>query len=88
MDGALAYALNRFVFPAMGMVTPITLKNAASEFVREASDSDKKLIEDRLGGIIAETFGIGVSQYKPTKRSKASVPGVPRVPSMPRMERW
>ena len=88
MDGALAYALNRFLFPAMGMVTPITLRNAAAEFVKGASDADKKLVEDRLGGLIPEVFGLGVSKYKPSKRSKRGVPGMPRIPRAPRMERW
>lgn len=88
MDGALAYALNRFLFPAMGMVTPITLRNAAAEFVKGASDADKKLVEDRLGELIPEVFGLGVSKYKPSKRSKRGVPGMPRIPRAPRMERW
>jgi len=88
MDGALAYALNRFLFPAMGVVTPITLRNAASTFVKGASGADKKLVEDRLGELIPEVFGLGVSKYKPTKRGKKGVPGMPRIPRAPRMERW
>lgn len=84
LDGALAHTMNRFVFPAMGVVTPIPIKSAAEGFMEVASDKEKDLVESVLVPQALQFFGVGAQVYDPKKYKKGSIPKLPTPPRMPR----
>ena len=79
----LAYALDTIVFPAMGLVTPITVQQAASAWASNSNDDQKSMIR-KAAPLFLNFFGIGASDYKP-KSEQTKVPGMPKMPRLPSM---
>jgi len=79
----LAYALDTIVFPAMGLVTPITVQQAASAWASNSNDDQKSMIR-KAAPLFLNFFGIGTSDYKP-KSEQPKIPGMPKLQSTPRM---
>ena len=84
LDGALAHTLNRFIFPAMGIVAPIPLKSVAEDFIRQSTEKEMDLVEKVLVPQALQFFGVGAQVYDPKKYRKGAIPKLPTPPRMPR----
>ena len=84
-EATMAYALDRVVFPSLGLVTPIGLQQAADAFGRHATDDQKDAFQKGIP-LVLNFFGISAAHYKPRSEEKR-VPGMPRAPRAPRIPR-
>jgi len=83
-----AYVARRYIYPAMGMVTPITVQTLADAAVTNINEEDIAVL-DHLGGLLADTIGMSDQVYtegwKPQRKRKR--PRRPRRPSPRRYSR-
>lgn len=66
-EGAMATLLDRVIFPAGGMVTPITVKSVASEWLESATDKEKEKLQ-LLVPVALNFFGVGAAHYEDRKK--------------------
>ena len=84
-EATMAYALDRVVFPTLGLVTPIGVQQMAEAFGRDATAEQKSAFQKGIP-ILLNFFGISAAHYKDrAKKGKSlGLPGLPRPPSVPR----
>tara|TARA_R110000824_G_scaffold346368_1_gene533185 strand:- start:10663 stop:15243 length:4581 start_codon:yes stop_codon:yes gene_type:complete len=84
-EATMAYALDRVVFPTLGLVTPIGVQQMAEAFGRDATAEQKSAFQKGIP-IVLNFFGISAAHYKDrAKKGKSlGLPGLPRPPSVPR----
>ena len=80
-EAIMAWVMDRAIFPAMGLVTPITVQQMASGWAGSATEEQKTLAQKAIP-LALNFFGISTSHYK--DRAK-KIPGMPMPPKMPRM---
>jgi len=59
-----AYVLDRYVYPAAGMITPITIQSIAEAASRDVDEKDIAVL-DHVGAILADTIGMADQVYDP-----------------------
>ncbi len=59
-----AYVLDRYVYPAAGMITPITIQSIAEAASRDVNEKDIAVL-DHVGAILADTIGMADQVYDP-----------------------
>ena len=84
----MAWVMDRAIFPAMGLVTPITVQQMASGWAESATKEQKTLAQKAIP-LALNFFGISTAHYKDrAKKGRAKkIPGMPSLPKMPRVPR-
>ena len=82
-EAIMAWVMDRAIFPAMGLVTPITVQQMASGWAESATKEQKTLAQKAIP-LALNFFGISTSHYK--DRAK-KIPGMPAPPKMPKMRK-
>ena len=86
-EAIMAWVMDRAVFPAMGLVTPITVQQMASGWAESATEEQKTLAQKAIP-LALNFFGISTSHYKDRAKKKdrpKKIPGMPMPPKMPRV---
>lgn len=82
-EAIMAWVMDRAIFPAMGLVTPITVQQMASGWAESATKEQKTLAQKAIP-LALNFFGISTSHYK--DRGK-KIPGMPAPPKMPKIRK-
>ena len=87
-EAIMAWVMDRAIFPAMGLVTPITVQQMASGWAESATKEQKTLAQKAIP-LALNFFGISTAHYKDrAKKGRAKkIPGMPSLPKMPRVPR-
>jgi len=81
-EAVMAWLLDRAVFPALGLITPITVQQVASNWASSATEGEKTLAQQAIP-VALSFFGISTAHYKPSKK-KGRGPRTYRPPAPPK----